>query len=71
VYDRVDSDVWLDHYEARGRATNEELSPENEGFTGEKNRRTGGSMSFCQKDAEYAKALSLKTLTPQMSTLLP
>ena len=59
VYDRLDLDRWLEDYKSRGRAIKEEIWPENVGSTGVKARRTGGSISSCQTDAEYVKALGL------------
>ena len=60
VYDRLDLDTWLEEYKQRGRAREEVLWPEKkEDSTVGKTRRTGGSISSCQTDAEYAKVLGL------------
>ena len=61
VYDRLDLDRWLDEYKARGRASTEVLWPKKEDSIDVRTRPSGGSMSFSQTDAEYAKALGLET----------
>jgi len=61
VYDRVDLDRWLDNHKSRGRAIKEELWPEKKDSTGDKIHRTGGSKPSSQTDAEYVKALGLKS----------
>ena len=61
VYDRVDLDRWLDNHKSRGRAIKEELWPEKKDSTGDKIHRTGGSKRSSRTDAEYVKALGLKS----------
>jgi hypothetical protein len=59
VYDRLDLDAWLDEYKTRGRAIKEDLWLENVDSISGKTRPTGGSISSCQTDDEYARALGL------------
>ncbi len=61
VYDLIDLDQWLDDYKSRGRAIKEELWPEKKDSTGDKIHRTGGSKRSSRTDAEYVKALGLKS----------
>lgn len=61
VYDRVDLDRWLDETKSRGRAIKEELWPEKKDSTEGKIRRIGGSTQSSRTDAEYVKALGLKS----------
>ena len=62
LFDRLDLDVWLDEYKSRGRAIKEVVKwPEKKDSINVRTRRTGGSMSFSQTDAEYAKVLDLET----------
>lgn len=61
VYDRVDLDRWLDDYKSRGRAIKEDLWPEKKDSTEGKIHHIGGSRSSSRTDAEYAKALGLKS----------
>ena len=61
VYDRVDLDRWLDDHKSRGRAIKEELWPEKKDSTEGKTRPIGGSMSYSQTDAVYAKVLGLQS----------
>ena len=61
VYDRVDLDRWLDNYKSRGRAIKEELWPEKKDSTEGKTHPIGGSMLSSRTDAEYVKALGLKS----------
>ena len=61
VYDRIDLDRWLDNHKSRGRAIKEELWPEKKDSTGERIHRTGGSKRSSRTDAEYVKALGLKS----------
>jgi predicted DNA-binding transcriptional regulator AlpA len=61
VYDRVDLDQWLDEYKFRGWAIKEDLWPEKKDSTEEKIRRSGGSRLSFRTDAEYAKALGLRS----------
>lgn len=61
VYDRVDLDRWLDDYKSRGRAVKEDLRPEKKDSTEVKIHRTGGSRLSSRTDAEYGKALGLKS----------
>ena len=61
VYDRVDLDRWLDETKSRGRAIKEDLWPEKKDSTEGKIRRTGGSTLSSRTDAEYAKALDLRS----------
>jgi hypothetical protein len=61
LYDKLDLDRWLDDHKPRGRVIEEDLWPENEDCTDAKTHRTGGSMRSSRTDAEYAKALGLKS----------
>ena len=61
VYDRIDLDRWLDDYKSRGRAIKEDLWPEKKDSTKGKIRPTGGSRWSSRTDAEYVKALGLKS----------
>ncbi|MDH5500458.1 MAG: helix-turn-helix domain-containing protein [Gammaproteobacteria bacterium] len=61
VYDRVDLDRWLDETKSRGRAIKEDLWPEKKDSTGGRTHRTGGSTLSSQTDAEYVKALGLRS----------
>jgi hypothetical protein len=61
VYDVLDLDRWLEDYKSRGWASKEVIWPKKEDSIEGRTRPTGGSKSFCQMDAEYAKALGLET----------
>jgi hypothetical protein len=61
IYDRVDLDRWLDDHRSRGRAIKEELWPEKEDSIEGRTRRSGGSSWSSRTDAEYVKALDLKS----------
>jgi len=63
IWDRLDLDAWLDDYKRRGRAREENLWPEKKDSTSVRTHPTGGSTSSCQMDADYARALGLKTET--------
>jgi hypothetical protein len=60
IYDRIDLDAWLEDYKQRGRASKEvNIWPETKDSIVAKTHPTGGSISFCQADSEYRKALDL------------
>jgi hypothetical protein len=61
VYDRLDSDRWLDDYKQRGRAGKEQSWPVKPESTGARTLGTGGLPQHCPTASAYAKALGLKT----------
>jgi len=67
VYDRVDLDTWLEDYKRRGRASKEELWPENEDSTDEKIHHTGGSTRPSRTEPEYLKVLGVPTVMTRKS----
>jgi hypothetical protein len=68
VYDVVDLDTWLEEHKGRGRAMKEVSWLENADSTNGKTHPIGGSMSYSQTDAEYAKALGYGDTMKQKSS---
>lgn len=68
VYDKVDLDVWLEEYKARGRAGKENLWLVKPESIGGRIPATGGLIRYYPTANAYAEALGLKTVRKRKHT---